>query len=327
MTSREVDLEMTHHEFRIDFVAVNISDDPDRPEYVPLPDPARYEYVNGKGGEGFIDRLDPRRLFITMKAIADLIERASVMTVQDLRPLIEDSDAYIAGRTDEIRRGIEQGHVDPVLRDATDEERRQDVANKTKFVVMSLDLIGSTKLSQAVDGETYANLIATYSSEVAKMCYRFHGRPLKFMGDGALLYFPIGSLARRHDMAMDCALSLRDLILQGFNPVLTSTGLPELACRIGADSGEAYVRTIGDCATTNHVDIVGELVNIATKIEKAAPANGIAVGESIVINTHTMWMRHMKPFELPAEWPYRNRESQEPYPIYVLDISANRADE
>jgi class 3 adenylate cyclase len=83
------------------------------------------------------------------------------------------------------------------------------------------------------------------------------------------------------------------------------------------------VRTIGDSATTNHVDIVGEVVNIATKIEKAAPTNGICVGESIVINTHTMWMLHMKSFELPSDWTYRNRESAEPYSIYLLDIPAS----
>jgi class 3 adenylate cyclase len=140
------------------------------------------------------------------------------------------------------------------------------------------------------------------------------------MGDGALLYFPIGSFARRHDMAMACALLLRDLILRGFNPVLASMGLPKLACRIGADSGDAYVRTIGDSFTTNHIDIIGEVINIATKIEKAAPENGIAIGESVVINTHTMWMQHMRRLEPPADWPYNNRESNEPYVMCLLAI-------
>lgn len=316
---------MEHHEFRVDFVEVNVSDDPARPEWVPIPHPARYKYVNDGTNEGFVDKLDPRRFFFSMQAIADLIRRASTMRVHDLRPLIENSDAYVASRIEAIRQGIETGHADLLLRDATDEEQRESVDNKTKFVVMSLDLVGSTRLSQEIDGATYANLIATYSSEVAKMCYRFHGRPLKFMGDGALLYFPIGTFARRHDMAMDCALSLRDLILEAFNPVLSSMDLPVLACRIGADSGEAYVRTIGDSAITNHVDIVGEVVNIATKIEKSAPANGIAVGESIVTNTHTTWMRFMKPLAAPEDWPYRNRETSEPYPIYLLDIPADRS--
>lgn len=313
---------MADNKFRIDFRFVNASNDPDIPEYVAVPDPDRYEYFKDAEHEGYFDRLDPRRFFFDIHVIIDLVERASRMPLHDLSPLIEDSDTYIASRSEAIWDGITNGVVDLELRDASDVELGQDVASKTQFVIMSLDLVGSTKLSQAIEPRAYANVIATYSSEVAKMCYRFHGRPLKFMGDGALLYFPIGSLARRHDMAMDCALSLRDLILKALNPALEELGMPSLACRIGVDSGEAYIMTIGDSATTNHVDIIGEVVNIATKVEKTAPRNGICVGESIVINTHTMWMRHMKAIPLPDDWPYKRRESAQPYPVYILDISA-----
>jgi adenylate cyclase len=311
---------MSQHKFRMDFVWVNASDDPELPEYVAVPHPARYEYFKDDKTEGYFDKLDPRKLFFDIRAVADLIVRASKMDLTKLSPMISDSKSYVASRSEAIREGITRGHVDPQLRDATDEEQQQDVARKTDFVVMSFDLVGSTKLSQALDGETYANVIATYSSEVAKMCYRFHGRPLKFMGDGALLYFPIGTFVRRHDMAMDCALSLRDLILEGFNPVLAAMGLPVLACRIGVDSGEAYIITVGDAATTNHVDIVGEVLNIATKIEKAAPKNGVCVGESIVINTHTIWLQHMTPIPPPDEWPYFKKGTPEPYPVYMLNI-------
>lgn len=311
---------MSEERFRIDFRFVNISEDVNAPEYVSVPDPDRYEYVNDSRGEGYVDKLDPRRFFFPIEVIADAISRTAGMQFQNLGPEIDDSLVYIRSRGEAIRRGIQEGQFDLTTRDITDEEMQQFVSDELDFVIVSIDLVGSTKLSQSVEPRAFANITATYSSEVAKLCQLLHGRPLKFMGDGVLLYFPAGSFIRRHDLAVDFALSIRDLIYLGLNPALTEFGLPAVACRIGADSGKAYVMTIGDSRTTNHVDIIGEVICIATKIEKAAPPGGIYVGESIMINTHTMWMQHMRPVTLPEGWPYKQHGSAEAYPIYALDV-------
>ena len=131
---------------------------------------------------------------------------------------------------------------------------------------------------------------------------------------------PLSSVQRKNDLAIDCALSLRDLVLGGLNRALSELGLPRLSCRIGIDSGDAYVTTIGDGATTNNVDIIGEVVGIATKVEKAAGVNGICLGESVVVNTHTMWLRHVSRVAQPDNWPYRNAKTSRPYGIFRLDI-------
>lgn len=309
--------------FRIDFRFIDVSEDAGTPEYVPVPDPARYEYYKDANHEGYFDRIDPRRLFLPIGVVADVLRKAQTLALDDLQPTISDSRKYVESRAEAIRSGIDHGITDREFRNAADSDLESNAGSKTDFVVLSIDLVGSTRLSQAIDAAVYARIIQTYSSEIARACAHFHGRPLKFMGDGAILYFALGTFARRHDMAMDCALTLRDLVLLGINPALEERGLFPLACRIGADSGEAFVMTIGDSGTTNHIDIIGEVVNIATKIEKATPKNGICVGESILINTHTIWAKSMKRIPIPKEWPYRQRATADPYPVYLLDVPAD----
>lgn len=314
---------MNDAHFRLDFRFVDISNDPEVPEYVPVPDPARYEYYKDADHEGYFDRIDPRRLFLPIGIIAEALAKAQTLALSDLQPTISDSRRYVESRAEAIRSGIDHGIVDRDFRNAADSDLESSAGSKTNFVVLSIDLVGSTRLSQTIGAADYARIIQTYSSEIAQACAHFHGRPLKFMGDGAILYFSLGTFARRHDMAMDCALTLRDLVLFGINPALEERGVAPLACRIGADSGEAFVMTIGDSRTTNHIDIVGEVVNIATKVEKATPTNGICAGESILINTHTIWAKNMKRIPIPKDWSYHQRATADPYHVYLLDVSAD----
>jgi class 3 adenylate cyclase len=306
----------------MDFRFVNISSDPNNPKYISIPDPDRYEFINKRGKVGWIDKLDERRLFFPIRVVRDMLRRAAEMPLGDLRPLIQSSDAYILSRVNAIREGLRIGVWDDDFRNAADEELNAGEATRTRFVIASIDLVGSTVLSQNMEPLQYARLIQTYSRELARLSALFHGRTLKFMGDGAILYFPTGSNMRKHDLAIDCALSLRDLVLNGINPVLEESGHPILACRIGVDSGDAYIMTIGDSATTNHLDIIGQVVNIATKVEKAAPVNGICFGESVALITHTMWLKYVRRWQAPSGWPYRNIAGDSAYGVFLLDIPA-----
>ncbi len=307
------------NKFRLDFEFVNISGNPEHPQIVSILNPDRYEYIKTDAGvEGFIDKLDPRRLFFPLSTINEMLERAGNLPMNYLRPKIDDTNEYIASRLTHIADGIRDGISDSRFRNINNEEMRP--TSSRHFVIISIDLVGSTILSQKMDSQAFANVIQTYSREVTLMCGLFHGRVLKYLGDGVILFFPTGTLARKHDFAFDCAVSLRDLVLVGINPALSALNLPTLSCRIGFDSGSAPIVNIGDGATMNNIDIIGEVVNIATKIEKSAPSNGICVGESVAINAHTMWLKHLGRIPEPDDWPYVDTETNEPYGIYKLVI-------
>lgn len=309
-------------DFRVDFRFVNIGTEQD-PEIVSILDPRRYDYVNDGKREGYLDTLDDRRLFFSMEIIKEMLVRAKGMPLKNTAPLISDAQGYIRSRRGTILDALRDGISNLTFRNITNEELAGLAGRREYFVVASIDLVGSTKLSRSVDPKLWGRVIQVYSREVARLCALFQGRPLKFMGDGALLYFPIGTTIRRHDLASDCALSLRDLVLIGINPGLRELGLPEIGCRIGVDSGEAYVLTIGDSGTCNHMDIIGHAVDIATKVGKLAGRDEICIGEAAARQLHTMWLSQAVRLVLPADWPYRNESSGELYGAYRLEIPAD----
>jgi class 3 adenylate cyclase len=249
-----------------------------------------------------------------------MLAKAGDLPITEITPLVSDALSYVRSRAHSISEALRKGSHDPLFRNISNEELADLAEQQEFFVIVSIDLIGSTQLSQSLDAKRWARVIQVYSREVSRLCLLFHGRPLKFMGDGILVYFHEGSRIRRHDLAADCALSLRDLVLLGMNPALRQFGLPEISCRIGVDSGEAYVMTIGDSAATNQIDVIGHAIDISTKVEKMAGRNEICIGEAARQKLHTMWLKHTVPLNLPPGWPHREHQSGKAYGVYRLEI-------
>ena len=118
-------------------------------------------------------------------------------------------------------------------------------------------------------------------------------------------------------MAIDCAITLRKLVYQGINSVIKDYGYDDINIRIGLDSGEASIMTIGNAETKQHKDIIGSVVSLAAKIQNTAEAGGINLGEITLRNLHTGWRLICTKINLPANWKYQ-KENGEPYQIYKV---------
>jgi class 3 adenylate cyclase len=93
--------------------------------------------------------------------------------------------------------------------------------------------------------------------------------------------------------------------------------------RIGVDSGNAAVIVLGSASTKRHADLIGQVVSLASKVEKHAGADGIAVGEACWRNLHASWRAHLQRVSSPADWPYQSDDR--PYGLLVLDPEALEA--
>jgi class 3 adenylate cyclase len=111
-----------------------------------------------------------------------------------------------------------------------------------------------------------------------------------------------------NDLAMDCALTMHLLIYKGINPILKAEGYQPIDIRIGIDSGEAGIVTIGSPETKRHRDIIGLVVNLATKIQSVAGKGKIALGDTTLRNLHTMWREICEEVDLETDWPYKDQE-------------------
>ena len=189
-------------------------------------------------------------------------------------------------------------------------------------MILSIDVVGSTKLSQAVSDETYARIIAATVSELSLVVPQFHGHVLNYTGDGFIAYFAEPSFTTKNDLAIDCALTLRLLLYRAINPALEARSLPKLGIRIGSDSGDAVVVTLGDPRTKQHKDIIGAVVNLAAKIQARAEPGTILVGETVDLNLHVAWREQLQEIDPAREWPYKNATG-DPYAVWRVGRDAD----
>jgi class 3 adenylate cyclase len=228
---------------------------------------------------------------------------------------IGNAVAYVESRRPRIAGFLAGEQPIPTFGNASQEYLQSLSVNEERFVILSFDIVGSTKLATTLPTAKYAKLIQTVLFELSEVVPQFHGHVLSYGGDGFVAYFAAPNFIGKNDLAIDCALTLRRLVYQGLNPVLTQSGYPSIDIRIGLDSGEAAVVVIGSDQTKQQSDLVGEVVNLACKIQAQAPSGGIALGAWTLRNLHTHWRQRCVPLELPGDWGYKDTDGA-PYPVF-----------
>jgi class 3 adenylate cyclase len=282
-----------------------------------IPNPERYELgKNSEGVEGYFDKFN--RAFIPLEELKKAIPQLEGMPIYANPPKIANIDDYIRERLPHISIFFEGKDTPYQLQDASEVFLSGLERDKARFVILCIDLKGSTKMSQALTLENNAQVIQVFSREMALLVDKFNGFVLKYVGDGLIAYFPEPNLIQMSDNAVDCAACMARMIVTGINPILKQRELPELSFRIGLDSGEAIIATIGADSVKVHKDLISETMNISAKIQAKAGTNQILIGESTAEALHTSWRKRIKKVEL-ADWEYKNKTTGEVYPIYSVN--------
>jgi len=272
-------------------------------EFRLIPDPKRYEKKTVRGKDGWYDKLD--NTFIPKEVLMQMATQMRGMPINSKQQLAGRADEYVLRRLPEIEKNILHGIPGATFEDKSEAFLRTLEKDKLGFAILSLDVVGSTKLITQMEPAKYNQLVSALFYEIGTLVPLFHGHVLKYTGDGVIAYFPEPSFTTQNDNALDCALTLRRLINDGFNPCLIKLGFPAIQIRIGLDSGEAYVQTVGSPATKQHKDIIGAVVSLAAKIQATAQPNGIHLGQIMLQNLHTNWRLKCVPITLPAGWGYK----------------------
>lgn len=235
-----------------------------------------------------------------------------------IRPKNDDVLSYIDKRIPKMRRymKLQDSQYRPV--DKSEEFLRKLTDQFiSKFVILNIDLKGSTNLSQRMTLLSNSLLIGCYSREMALIVENYRGFVLKYQGDGVIAYFPVPTFWGMDDNALDCAVLMKFLIERGLNKILQEYNMPSVGFRIGLDTGEAIVTTVGDSSNKAHKDLIGPTINLTSKIQTEANENKIVIGA-------TMWRRlgvhRRKIFQeyKPKEWKYELPTAPGIYPIYVM---------
>ena len=144
-------------------------------------------------------------------------------------------------------------------------------AEKRFVSVLFADLVGYTTFSEQHDSEEIREMLTTYFDRSREIIERFGGNVDKFIGDAVMGVWG-AKLIREDDAerAVRAALELVDMV-DGLGDELE---LPELALRAGVNSGETSVGPGGN----EQGLVVGDLVNVASRLQSIAEPRTVFVG-------------------------------------------------
>ncbi len=146
---------------------------------------------------------------------------------------------------------------------------------KTVTIVFS-DVTGSTALGEQLDPESLRRVMSRYFDEMQAVVEAHEGTVEKFIGDAVMAVFGIPVLHEDDAVrAVRAAAEMRER-LSALNEELERDWGVSIAMRTGVNTGEVVA---GD-ASSGQRFATGDAVNVAKRLEEAAPANEILLGET-----------------------------------------------
>jgi class 3 adenylate cyclase len=127
---------------------------------------------------------------------------------------------------------------------------------------MFCDLVGSTGLAARLDAEDRRNLVESYLDEPSAAVTGLRGHVLKKLGDGLMALFDYPqALENDAERAVRAALAIQRALAE-LNARNAGKDAPQLAARVGIESGQVVVDATGE--------VFGEAPSVAARVQAAA---------------------------------------------------------
>jgi class 3 adenylate cyclase len=220
-------------------------------------------------------------------------------------------------------------------------EETQDILkgyakSKVTFVILHIDIVGSTTMSMTLPVERLATIIQTFTQEMSLIIAAYGGYVLKYIGDAILAFFPVNldDAYLPCTNAVNCAYSMIKIMREGLNPILNEYDYPEMGVRIGIDVGENIVVQYGWGNRTYtirknkqkifkkpHLDVLGYTNSIAAKMTAFAKPNQIIIGRFVYDILDDVQKSTFKVLPLNSDvWSYVSNITGEVYGLYGSSI-------
>jgi len=151
---------------------------------------------------------------------------------------------------------------------------------KTLTVFFS-DLVGFTRMTEELEPEVLTDILNSYLDEMVQIALKYGATIDKFIGDAIMLFFGDPKTQGVEQDALNCAMMaiemrqrVKELALYWINKGLKQP----LQVRMGISTGKV---TVGNFGSNFRIDytIVGEHVNLASRLESKASPNTILISQ------------------------------------------------
>lgn len=199
-------------------------------------------------------------------------------------------------------------------------ERHQPQERKL-ITVLFADVSGFTAMAESMDHEIVNSVINSLWSRVDKAIQDHGGRIDKHIGDAVMALF--GTPTAREDdpeRAIRAALQIQNEV-QKWKTEFASAGSPQrlqaqgIQLRIGINTGPVLLGTVG---TIGEYTAIGNSVNVASRLEQAAPPGGILI-------SYDTYQHVRGVFDVTALQPIIVKGKSEPIQIYIVNGARPRA--
>ena len=144
--------------------------------------------------------------------------------------------------------------------------------------VLFLDIKGFTAMSEKLDPEEVTQIIDNIFKVFTSEILRYGGMVDKYIGDSIMALFGAKKASEDDaERAIRAALGMLDKMVQ-VNKIIDLKGI-ELGCRVGINTGLVVAGELGGRGKRDFT-VMGDTVNIASRLETAAEVNTILVSEN-----------------------------------------------
>jgi predicted ATPase/class 3 adenylate cyclase len=158
---------------------------------------------------------------------------------------------------------------------ASTPQTEQPIPARRPATVVFVDVVDSTALAERLDPEFVHNVLDRYAAVASEVLQRHGGTTEKFIGDAVVGVFGLAELHEDDALrAVRAAVELRDAVAK-LSEELERERSISFSIKLGLNSGEVFV----GAGSHREVFATGDPINVAARLEQAAGANEILLGE------------------------------------------------
>lgn len=267
------------------------------------PNPRRYELKTINGEKGYWSEKD--NIFIPLDVFKKFVDGLAGTPIYYDPPKENDFLKYQKVAKQEHLEKWDEEYILPDEIQISEILLKEVNEESLQFVIIYVDMAGSTKLSKDLDQDTYEKIIKIFLMQMAKVIDNCKGFVLKYVGDCVVGYFKAdNNFSGICDNAIMAGMLMSEIIHGVINPVLKLKGLPEIGYHIGIDIGDAKITRIGAEGISSSHDLIGYVMNRTAKIQALSNKNQILIGESLYRLIHSNWQDMCSKIDSPQDWQH-----------------------
>jgi adenylate cyclase len=217
-------------------------------------------------------------LFLASGMLVELSANASALVLVSVMLIMRRYFAEERSRA-LLRAKLEHYFSPPVMAQIEAEPAVLDTCRTKTLSILFSDIVGFSAWSSSRDPDSIRNTLNAYFERMVDIVFECEGTVDKFIGDGLMVFFgdPLeqGDHATR---AVEAGARMQRAVRELRDSWEPNGGMP-IDIRIGIHTGDVVVGNMGSSRRFEYT-VIGSSVNLASRLESAAPPGGIMVSES-----------------------------------------------